>query len=362
MKFKKTIYFLIIYITILFIIDIVIDFTDLDIKILRKTLYTESLGWKYDHGKEIFRDAEDPELLYELNPGVKDTHRSGRNPKDTNKKPVKISINEFGFRDKSRKKEKPPDTYRIVILGGSNTFGPTVDDDETYPDVMEELLNSRNKGKFEVWNAGLNAYVLSQKVLLAEKIINDYNPDMLIFQLANTGRRAFFGKTVLEGGDLKYFFKRNKNLYMENIPCLISDNKLVIKIHYYFVSHWQLYRVISTVINTGVIALSRNTGFFKNIEEKYRYYGDVISERYFRSFAKKHKNNKNLIIVKYYPGIMKNIPKKTIIWKEDDYGIPELYINASEKPEIFGHLHPPAYVYKWHAAKIISALSEKNFF
>lgn len=67
-----------------------------------------------------------------------------------------FGTNNFGFRDDEVIIPKPKDIYRIICLGGSTTEeGPT--QNETYPNLAEQLLNERcaEYVKFDVINAGI---------------------------------------------------------------------------------------------------------------------------------------------------------------------------------------------------------------
>lgn len=69
-----------------------------------------------------------------------------------------LSTNSHGTRGKDFSTEKDPDTFRILFIGDSMTFGWGVADDETYPFLIEQKLNEYARQnalsqKFEVINA-----------------------------------------------------------------------------------------------------------------------------------------------------------------------------------------------------------------
>src|SRR5438045_8089957 len=53
---------------------------------------------------------------------------------------VRVTTNRWGMRGRDVSQQKPAGTKRILILGDSYTFGLYVNDDETYPAVLERLL------------------------------------------------------------------------------------------------------------------------------------------------------------------------------------------------------------------------------
>lgn len=70
----------------------------------------------------------------------------------------RVNTNSFGFRGPEITQKKTENVYRILMLGDSLPFGWGVEDDQTYPYLLEKALNenSQNK-KYEVINAGLTS-------------------------------------------------------------------------------------------------------------------------------------------------------------------------------------------------------------
>lgn len=89
--------------------------------------------------------------------------------------------NNFGFRDRDVVVPKPADVFRIVCIGGSTTEeGPT--EQETYPNILEKLLQEQNKGpyKIEVINAGIPG-ISANKLWLR---LSDYlmmEPNLIVY-------------------------------------------------------------------------------------------------------------------------------------------------------------------------------------
>jgi lysophospholipase L1-like esterase len=85
--------------------------------------------------------------------------------------PSRIRIDNLGFRGRDLALEKPPSTFRILCLGDSYTFGDHVDDDQTYPALLETDLRGRTKGPgVEVINAGVNGFgILDESIFWKEK-------------------------------------------------------------------------------------------------------------------------------------------------------------------------------------------------
>jgi len=64
-----------------------------------------------------------------------------RNDQDEDGNPIDVMINGRGFRGRDFEVVKPPGVIRVVTLGASSTFGFKNHDDQTYPSLMEAMLN-----------------------------------------------------------------------------------------------------------------------------------------------------------------------------------------------------------------------------
>ena len=93
-----------------------------------------------------------------------------------------INVNEYGFRGPETSKQKPDDTYRIFIIGGSTTFGTgSTSDETTIPGFLQKKFDSANLPfSVEVINAGVStASSAPEAYMVKEKLIN-FEPDLLI--------------------------------------------------------------------------------------------------------------------------------------------------------------------------------------
>jgi hypothetical protein len=78
-------------------------------------------------------------------------------------------------------------TLRVLVLGGSTTFGYYVADDETWPSALADILSSRAAGagldvRVSVTNYGRGYYNPSQEaVLLLDLFKSGHRPDLVIF-------------------------------------------------------------------------------------------------------------------------------------------------------------------------------------
>ncbi len=99
--------------------------------------------------------------------------------------PYRVVTNSVGLRRKTEiSTVKQADVYRIYCLGDSFTFGPYLNNHETYPNLLEEILNNNNAGgEYEVLNAGVSGYTLRQELeMFVEKGYRS-DPDLVILQV-----------------------------------------------------------------------------------------------------------------------------------------------------------------------------------
>lgn len=83
-----------------------------------------------------------------------------------------IIVNSNGFRDEEFPIQKDRDTFRIICLGDSSTFGVKVKLEDTYTKRLERMLNDNGEMKhFEALNAGCAGYTSFMGLKLLEKKI-----------------------------------------------------------------------------------------------------------------------------------------------------------------------------------------------
>lgn len=94
---------------------------------------------------------------------------------------VTYKINSLGLRDKEYYPKKPDNTYRILILGDSFTEGWGVEQEQSYPKQLEQMLKEKVTGKkVEVINAGVASYSPVLEYLYLKEKGLQLNPDLVI--------------------------------------------------------------------------------------------------------------------------------------------------------------------------------------
>ncbi|MEN8217867.1 MAG: GDSL-type esterase/lipase family protein [Pseudomonadota bacterium] len=99
---------------------------------------------------------------------------------------VEVKTNSFGLRNNETTLEKPPNTYRIVVLGDSITMGWGVPQDQTYPTQLERMFNTQAPEGFplhmhyEILNLGIGNYNTAQEVTRLRHIGLQFDPDLIL--------------------------------------------------------------------------------------------------------------------------------------------------------------------------------------
>jgi lysophospholipase L1-like esterase len=107
-------------------------------------------------------------------------------------------INTYGLRDREFQLQKPPDTYRIVAIGDSFTYGDGVRKEDTWVKQLESLLNREAGGetlfRYEVLNAGVPGYNTEQEFIHFNEVGLQLHPDLTVLQFTlNDAELGSFG-------------------------------------------------------------------------------------------------------------------------------------------------------------------------
>jgi len=140
---------------------------------------------KQDKCRNVF-DAQGNKIYHKLIPS--------HNPQNP--------VNSYGFRGPEIL-DKTQGTTRIVCLGGSTTYGLSLDYSDSYPKLLQDSLNRAcGDRRYEIINAGIPAFKLPNIIALVENEILALRPDIIILMsvfnnLHNERMNVFF--TAIEG-------------------------------------------------------------------------------------------------------------------------------------------------------------------
>lgn len=95
---------------------------------------------------------------------------------------VPVHVNSLGFRDtREYSLDKSPETFRILVLGDSVTFGHGALQETTYPYLLEQRLKQwRADVDWQVWNLGVPGYNTRQELAYLQRVGPRYDPDLVI--------------------------------------------------------------------------------------------------------------------------------------------------------------------------------------
>ena len=93
-----------------------------------------------------------------------------------------ININSHGFRGEEFSEVKPPNTYRIFMLGGSTMYGTgSTSDETTIPGYLQNYFDESNlEFKIEIINAGIQGADAETELNLIKNKLLRFSPDMII--------------------------------------------------------------------------------------------------------------------------------------------------------------------------------------
>lgn len=113
--------------------------------------------------------------------------------------------NSRGFRGDEVEVPKPPDVFRIALVGGSTTYQTGVEDyKKSYPYLLQQRLNAREgqRTRIEVVNAGVPAYASWESLVNLQFRVLDVEPDLVvIYDALNDVHTRFVYPYELYRGD-----------------------------------------------------------------------------------------------------------------------------------------------------------------
>ncbi|MBI2616836.1 SGNH/GDSL hydrolase family protein [Candidatus Gottesmanbacteria bacterium] len=138
---------------------------------------------KIDKNNLLFDSSGDLKYFYEPKPNSIQTWNPDWLGYEVQNQINSDSLNEL----KEYSIDKPQNTFRIITLGDSFTYGQFVKTEENYSKVLENLLSvslvCKPNKKFEVINLGVPGYDINYTVERFIRRGKKYNPDLVIWLL-----------------------------------------------------------------------------------------------------------------------------------------------------------------------------------
>lgn len=140
-----------------------------------------------------FRIAANPVIGYEPIPDFEYTGD------DLGQYDYRGRSNSLGYRDREHSREKPPGTYRILVLGDSIAAGFGIErTEDAFPARLESLL--REKGlRAEVLSFAVSGYNTRQEVATLEERGLAFHPDLVLVAYCLNDRQNDVVGTVVSG-------------------------------------------------------------------------------------------------------------------------------------------------------------------
>ena len=266
---------------------------------------------------------------------------------------AEVSINQLGFRGRGFFADKPPGVFRVFILGGSNTFGMSVGDGDTYPARIQARLERLGHGNVEIWNAGINAYVISQKIAYLREIAELYQPDLVLIQDHNIGWRPHLrgADTIVEA------LYSNPALIVESLPAAWGEPHERHPRHEWLVQNWRTYRAGYALYMYALLRsfCGDDEGEpFGCLTEAWRARFRAISERHSVAAFDGFMTDTDLPVILLDTTDNRHCPGRDPNYRLGEFPTLRVYSFCDEsKPDEYYHIHPPSYVYEWYAERLV---------
>lgn len=174
------------------------------------------------------------------------------------------SVNSQGQHDREHQMEKPPDTFRIAVLGDSFTEGFQVSIDKAYWSVLERKLEECDalKGKrVEAINFGVSGYGTAAELEMLRSRVWNYSPDLVILAFFTGHNLQDNSRALSKDRYRPYFVHKNGRLFLDDSFRRVPDFSSRFGAGSMFVS-WAVAR--SRLLQVAAVAQSYLTG--KNAE------------------------------------------------------------------------------------------------
>jgi hypothetical protein len=130
---------------------------------------------------DLVRDSPHPQLGWELRPDA-----------DGYFKLARFRTNSRGLRDREYSLEKPPDSFRVAVLGASFTLPAGVEIEDAFHSVLEDRLSAGSDSlSYEFINFAVGGYGPRQCLAMLQLRALEYDPDLVLFALTRLSMPRF---------------------------------------------------------------------------------------------------------------------------------------------------------------------------
>ena len=186
-------------------------------------------------------------------------------------------INSDGFRSPEISENKPSNTFRVFVVGGSTTYGAGVNDANTIPSLLQKKIDEKNYAQtIEVINAGFQGARSIEEVKLVKEKLLDFAPDIIIVYDGYNDVKSFHGENI-DPEDSKFSEKQSsptkwKTNWIEICKFGEAHNFKTI------VTLQPFLGVGNKLLTDNEYAMQKGYGFSTILNEYYVNYADQLDE------------------------------------------------------------------------------------
>ena len=106
-------------------------------------------------------------------------------------------INSHGFRGSEISENKPSNTFRVFVVGGSTAYGSGVNDANTITSFLQKKFDEKSHAQtVEIVNAGVNGAKSFNEVKLIKEKLLGFAPDLIIVYDGHNDIKSYYGENV----------------------------------------------------------------------------------------------------------------------------------------------------------------------
>jgi hypothetical protein len=130
-----------------------------------------------------------------------------------------LRINSAGLRDREHAKQKPPNTFRIAVLGDSFAEARQVPIEDTFWAILEKKLQACpavTGRQVEVINFGVAGYGTAQELITLRREVWDYSPDLILLLVTPGNDIRDNSRALSLDGARPFFVYRGDQLVLDD--------------------------------------------------------------------------------------------------------------------------------------------------
>jgi hypothetical protein len=130
-----------------------------------------------------------------------------------------VRINSAGLRDREHAKQKPPNTFRIAVIGDSYAEALQVPQESAFWHVLEERLRACPAlagREIEVINFGVSGYGTAQELITLRERVWDYSPDLVLLAVTTNNDITDNSRALKRTDEVPYFVYRDNRLTLDD--------------------------------------------------------------------------------------------------------------------------------------------------